>query len=237
MLIAALRYLEEEVAGELLDGEHVGDDGVGAEFVERDGADNALRGQDGAADEQHVRLLLAQRVDAPEEANPVAGAVVGVVGSGGRQHGVALPLHAARDELPEVAEANDPHPQRRQRGRCCRWRRLVAPAVARDGLPVPVLVDRRGGGLRRSGDGRSDRTERHEGAEVGDVAAQEAGGAGARARARRRGHGGCACACGETAGAGEMAKRGGHRWIDRCAGSWLIVLSPLRTQKAETRGR
>lgn len=112
-------YLEEEVAGKLLDGEHVGDDGVGAELVEGDGSDDALRGQDGAADEQHVRLLLTQRVDAAEEADAMAGAVGGVVGSGGRQHGVALPLHAARDELSEVAEPDDSHPQRR-RDRCCR---------------------------------------------------------------------------------------------------------------------
>jgi hypothetical protein len=44
------KNLEEEVAGELLDGEHVGDDGVGAELVEGDGADDGLGGQDGAAD-------------------------------------------------------------------------------------------------------------------------------------------------------------------------------------------
>jgi len=113
-------YLEEEVARELLDGEHVGDDGVVAELAEGDGSDDALRGQDGAADEQHVRLLLAQRVDAPEEANAMAGAVDGVVGSGSRQHDVALPLQPARDELPEVAEPDDPHPQRRRRDRCCR---------------------------------------------------------------------------------------------------------------------
>ena len=43
-----------------------------------DGADDGLRGQDGAADEQHVRLLLAERVDAREEADPAAGAVVRV---------------------------------------------------------------------------------------------------------------------------------------------------------------
>ena len=107
-MIAAVRtvrhgYLEEEVAGKLLDGEHVGDDGVGAEPVEGDGSDDSLRGQDGAADEQNVRLLLTQRVDAPEEANVMAGAIVGVVRSRGRQHGVALPLHAACDELPQVA--------------------------------------------------------------------------------------------------------------------------------------
>jgi hypothetical protein len=58
-------YLKEEVTGELLDGEHIGDDGVWAELVERDGADDALCRQDGAADQQHVRLLLAQRVHAP----------------------------------------------------------------------------------------------------------------------------------------------------------------------------
>ena len=46
--------------------------------MEGDGANDGLRGQDGAADEQHVRLLLAERVDAREEADPAAGAVVGV---------------------------------------------------------------------------------------------------------------------------------------------------------------
>ena len=46
--------------------------------MEWDGADDGLRGQDGAADEQHVRLLLAERVDAREEADLAAGAVVGV---------------------------------------------------------------------------------------------------------------------------------------------------------------
>ena len=115
-MIAAVRtvrhgYLEEEVAGKLLDGEHVGDDGVGAEPVEGDGSDDSLRGQDGAADEQHVQLLLAQGVDASEETNPMLGAVGGVVGSGRRQHCVALPLHATRDELSEVAEPDDPHPR------------------------------------------------------------------------------------------------------------------------------
>ena len=49
----------------------------------------------------------------PEEANPVGGAVVAVVGSGGGQQGVALPLDAPGDELPEVAEPDDPHAQRR----------------------------------------------------------------------------------------------------------------------------
>ena len=50
--------------GELLDGEHVGNDGVGAELGEGDGADDGLRGEDGAANQQHVRLLLAQRLQA-----------------------------------------------------------------------------------------------------------------------------------------------------------------------------
>lgn len=190
-------YLEEEVAGELLDGEHVGDDGVGAQLVEGDGSDDALRGQDGAADEQHVRLLLAQRVHAPEEANSMLGAVGRVVGSGGREHGVALPLHAARDELSKVAEPDDPHPQRRRNGWC--WRVVAVPWNG--GLPPVLLLQRRwrGGRVRYGGGGRLDRTERHEYAEVGGVAGQEAGGG----RARRRG--------GETAEAREMAERGGHR--------------------------
>ena len=120
--------------------------------MEGDGADDGLRGQDGAADEQHVRLLLAERVDAREEANPAAGAVVRVVGSGGRQHGVALPLDAPRDELPKVAESDDPHPQRRRGRRGQRRRRggRVA-AVARDGLLrvlALVVLGRRGEWIR-----------------------------------------------------------------------------------------
>jgi hypothetical protein len=60
-----LPYLEEQVAGELLDGEYVGDDGVGTELAEGDGADDGLGGEDGAAHQQHVRLLLAQGIQAP----------------------------------------------------------------------------------------------------------------------------------------------------------------------------
>lgn len=48
----------------MLDGEHVGDDGVGAELGEGDGADDGLHGEDGAANQQPVRLLLAQRLQA-----------------------------------------------------------------------------------------------------------------------------------------------------------------------------
>ena len=184
--------------------------------MEGDGADDGLRGQDGAADEQHVRLLLAERVDAREEGDPAAGAVVGVVGSGGRQHGVALPLDAPRDELPEVAESDDPHPQRRRgrgrRRRRRRWRRRrgrwVA-VVARDGLLLLLallVLGRRGEWIRGGeGGGGPDRAERREGAEVGGVAAQQAGGAG------RPGPGGGGGGGGDAGGAGEMAEGGGHR--------------------------
>lgn len=169
--------------------------------MERDGADDALRGQDGAADEQHVRALLAERIDAPEKGNPVVRAIGGVVGSGGRQHGVSLPLDAARDELPEVPEPDDPHPQRRGGGgrrRRGRWIAFVADLV------LPLELGRRGEGIHGGEGGRSDRAERREGAEVWGVAAQEADGAG------RRGGGGGGGG-GEAAGAGEMAERGGHR--------------------------
>ena len=49
MKVRICTYLEEEVAGELLYREHVGDDGVGAELGEGDGTDDGLRGEDGAA--------------------------------------------------------------------------------------------------------------------------------------------------------------------------------------------
>jgi hypothetical protein len=68
-----------------------------------------------------------------EEANPVLGAVGGVVGSGGGQHVVALRLHTHCDELPQVAEPDNPHPQRWKRG-------LMALVLARGSLLAILLL-------------------------------------------------------------------------------------------------
>lgn len=166
-------YLEEEVAGELLDGEHVGDEGSGAELAEGDGADDGLGGEDGAADEQDVGPGLAELVGGGEEADPVAGAVARVVGSGGGQHRVPLPLDPPRDELPEVAEPDDPHtqrPRRRRRrrrggrGGGLRRRRIMANVL----LLLQLLLGKAGE--------LPGRAEGGEGAEVGVVAAEEQGG-------------------------------------------------------------
>lgn len=126
---------------------------------------------------------------------------------------MALPLDAPGDELPEVAEPDDPYAQSRgvrrlRRGYRRRRRRLLVGATAGgDELLLLLLLLLLGGGRgvsRGFGDrgGRPDRPKGSEGAEVGSEAAQQA----------RRGRGG---GSGGGAAAGEVAKGGSH---DRSAG-------------------
>lgn len=148
------------------------------------------------------------------------GAVGGVIGSGGCHHGVALPLHPRRDELPEVAESDDPHPQRRSQGL------LMVLLLVPGGFSLQLLMQRRllvlEAGLERSGDGggRSGGPERREGAEVGHVTAQEAAG--------RSGGG-----AGWAAEAGEVAKRRGHGSFDASSVMFIFISNDRLTCTAK----
>ncbi|OAY64162.1 hypothetical protein ACMD2_13512 [Ananas comosus] len=99
--------LEEEVLGELLDGEDVDEEGAAAEALEGEGAEDALGGEDGGGEEDDVRVALAEVVGVAEEGGADRGGGGGVVGAGVRQEGVALPREGAGQELPEVAEPHD----------------------------------------------------------------------------------------------------------------------------------
>ncbi|PON35965.1 LOW QUALITY PROTEIN: hypothetical protein PanWU01x14_332130 [Parasponia andersonii] len=95
---------EEEVSGELLDGEDVDEEGVAAEPLERDRLDDLLGGEDGGAEDHDLRVLLAEVVRVAEEGDAELLGRGGVVGPGMGQDGVALPDERLGEELPEVSE-------------------------------------------------------------------------------------------------------------------------------------
>nr|CAB3468973.1 unnamed protein product [Digitaria exilis] len=109
---------EEEVLGEFLDGEHVGEECVAAEAVEGERADDGLGGEDGCGEEHHVGVALAEVVRVGEEARAEARRGGGVVGAGVSQHGVALRHQRPRNEslLPNDGGGAAPV-ARRRRGR------------------------------------------------------------------------------------------------------------------------
>jgi hypothetical protein len=97
---------EEEVLGELLDREHVGEEGVTAEAVHGERADDGLGGEDGGGEEQHVRVALAEVVRVGKEPRAEGRGGGRIVGAGVGQDGVALRHQRARQELAVVAEPN-----------------------------------------------------------------------------------------------------------------------------------
>ncbi|CAL5040425.1 unnamed protein product [Urochloa decumbens] len=98
---------EEEVLGELLDGEHVDEEGVAAEAVDGERAEDGLGGEDGGGEEHHVRVALAEVVRVGEEGGAERGGERRVVGPGVGEQRVALPSEGAGEELAEVAEPDD----------------------------------------------------------------------------------------------------------------------------------
>ncbi|TVU07666.1 hypothetical protein EJB05_41031, partial [Eragrostis curvula] len=106
--------LKEELLGELLHGEHVDEEGVAAEAVDREREDDGLGGEDGRGEEDHVRVALAQVVRVGEEGRADGRCGGGVVGPGVRQDGVALRHERARQELAVVAEPHDGDPEARR---------------------------------------------------------------------------------------------------------------------------
>lgn len=98
---------EEEVLGEFLDGEDVDEEGVAAEAVDGERAEDGLGGEDGGGQEDHVRVALAEVVRVLEVGGAQGGGEGGVVGAGVGEQGVALPREGPGQELPEVAEPDD----------------------------------------------------------------------------------------------------------------------------------
>jgi hypothetical protein len=98
---------EQEVPGELLDGEDVDEEGVAAEAVRGERAEHGLGGEDGGGEEDHVRVALAEVVRVGEEGGAERCGERRVVGPGVGEERVALPREGARQELPEVAEPDD----------------------------------------------------------------------------------------------------------------------------------
>jgi hypothetical protein len=98
---------EEEVPGELLDGEHVDEEGVAAEAVDGERAEDGLGGEDGGGEEHHIRVALAEVVRVLEVGRADGCGEGGVVGAGVGEQRVALPREGAGEELAEVAEPDD----------------------------------------------------------------------------------------------------------------------------------
>uniref|UniRef100_K3XXH9 Uncharacterized protein n=1 Tax=Setaria italica TaxID=4555 RepID=K3XXH9_SETIT len=86
--------------------EHVDEEGVAAEAVDGERAEDGLGGEDGGGEEHHVRVALAEIVRVGEEARAEGRGDGGVVGAGVGQDGVALRHQRARQELAVVAEPN-----------------------------------------------------------------------------------------------------------------------------------
>lgn len=98
---------EQELAGELLDGEDVDEKGAPSEPLEGDGAEDALGGEDGGGEEDDLRVLLAEVVRVAVKGDAEVGGGGGVVGAGVGEDGVALGDEGLGEELAEVAEAED----------------------------------------------------------------------------------------------------------------------------------
>ncbi|XBI40104.1 hypothetical protein VPH35_124753 [Triticum aestivum] len=98
---------QELLPGELLDGEHVGEERAAAEAVDGERAEHGLGGEDGGGQEDHVGLALAEVVRVGVEGRAEVRRGGRVVGAGVRQHRVPLPHQRPRQELPEVAEPHD----------------------------------------------------------------------------------------------------------------------------------
>lgn len=105
--IEVARQRHQQRLGELLDGEHVYEERISPEPLERQRIEDLLGGDYGGAEQNDLRVLLAEVVRVGEERNAEGLRRFGVVGSGMGEDGVALIDQSFGEELAEVSEAND----------------------------------------------------------------------------------------------------------------------------------
>lgn len=95
------QVFEEEISVEFLDGEDVDEQAVSQEPLKRHRFDELLRGEDRAAEDDDLRVLLAEVVDVGDEGGAEGLGRRGVVRAGVGQSGVACRMKARARNWPK----------------------------------------------------------------------------------------------------------------------------------------